>query len=218
MSSLANLTRPSCSAASSARIGSTARQGPHQGAQKSTTTAVSACRTSCSKVASVSSSTGPTLQAAHQRPEPEDRHLPDRLEHDPAAHLRAAMLAVDERDRDLDDAEAGAERAVGALDLEDVTLGGDRVEVERLEHGTPIAPEAAGHVPYGDAEQHPRVPRAAARDEAAHTAPVAHAAALHVARPEHQVGIGGGGDQPRNVLRVVREVRVHLEHELRVLP
>src|SRR3954447_338585 len=120
MSSLANLTRPSCSAASSVRIGSTARQGPHHGAQKSTTTGVEECRTSCSKVASVSSSTRSTLQTAEEGAGTENGHLPDRLEHDRAAHLRAAVLAVDEGDRDLDDAEAGSQGPVGRFDLEGV--------------------------------------------------------------------------------------------------
>src|SRR4051812_44947946 len=120
MSSLANFTRPSCSAASSVRIGSTARQGPHHGAQKSTTTGVEDCRTSCSKVASVSSSTRSTLQTAEEGAETENGHLPDRLEHDRAAHLRAAVLAVDEGDRDLDDAEAGSQGPVGGFDLEGV--------------------------------------------------------------------------------------------------
>src|SRR3954467_7187242 len=134
MSSLANLTRPSCAAASSVRIGSTARHGPHHGAQKSTTTGFADCRTSCSNVASVSSSTRSTLQTAEEGAKTENRHLPDRLEHDRAAHLRAAVLAVDEGDRDLDDAEARAEGAIGALDLEDVSLRGDRVELEGLQH------------------------------------------------------------------------------------
>src|SRR5215210_4165480 len=115
MSSFANLTRAPCASSSSRRTGSTARHGPHQGAQKSTTTGVSGCRTSCSKVASVSSSTRAMLQAPPERAEAQRRDLPDRLEHDPAAHLRAAALAVGERDRNLDDAEAGPQSAVGRL-------------------------------------------------------------------------------------------------------
>src|SRR6188508_3408737 len=164
MSSLANLTRPSCSSASWAKIGSTARQGPHQGAQKSTTTGVSACRTSCSKVASVSSSTLATLQAPGEGAEAEDGHLPDRLEHNAAAHLRAAVLAVDEGDRHLDDAEAGPERAVGRLDLEGVAARVDRGQVERLQHPAVEALEAAGEIVDGHAQQDTGVPRAAGRD------------------------------------------------------
>src|SRR4029453_15864780 len=133
MSSFANTMRPESSSSSCARIGSTARQGPHHGAQKSTTTGVSACRTSCSKLASVSSSTPAMLptgarakpvrplsgiasdasETARQCPEPQYGDLPDSLGDDGVAHLRAAVLAVDEADRHLDHAEARAQRAVG---------------------------------------------------------------------------------------------------------
>src|SRR5205814_536668 len=95
MSSLTKPTRSPCSASSSARIGSTALHGPHQGAQKSTTTGRPAWRTSCSNVLSPTSSTPATLQAACERPEAQRRDLPDRLEHDRAAHLRAAAHEVD---------------------------------------------------------------------------------------------------------------------------
>src|SRR5919206_4620770 len=107
MSSLANVTRPSYSEASCSSTGSTARHGPHHGAQKSTTTGVCERRTSSSKVASVICCTDPRLQLAGDGPEAQRRHLPDRLEHDRAAHLRAAFLAVDEGDRDLRDAKSG---------------------------------------------------------------------------------------------------------------
>src|SRR5262245_54389984 len=56
MSSLTNSTA-SVSAASRSRIGCTAWHGPHHGAQKSTTTGLPACSTSCSKLASVTSRT-----------------------------------------------------------------------------------------------------------------------------------------------------------------
>src|SRR6202008_3803275 len=96
MSSFTNPTRSPCSSSSWAKIGSTALHGPHHGAQKSTTPGRPACRTSCSKLSSPTSRTEATLQAAGQRPEAQDRHLPDRLEHDGAAHLGAAALTVDE--------------------------------------------------------------------------------------------------------------------------
>src|SRR5579859_6355328 len=50
---LAIVIWPSYSPASSSRIGATARQGPHQGAQKSTTTGTSDFSTFCSKSASL---------------------------------------------------------------------------------------------------------------------------------------------------------------------
>src|SRR5215217_3002272 len=51
--SLAIVSLPSYSPASSSRIGATARHGPHQGAQKSTTTGTSDCSTFCSNSLSV---------------------------------------------------------------------------------------------------------------------------------------------------------------------
>ena len=51
--SLNTLIFPSNSLAISSTIGATMRQGPHQGAQKSTSTGTSLLSTSCSKEASV---------------------------------------------------------------------------------------------------------------------------------------------------------------------
>ena len=59
-----------------------------------------------------------------------------------------------------------------------------------------------------------RVERAARRHEAPQRAPVLHAPAFHVARAEHEIGVLRSGEQPRHVLRVVREVAVHLEDQL----
>src|SRR5687768_4507491 len=53
--SLRNSTLPSYSSASSSTIGATMRQGPHHGAQKSTSTGLSAWRTSSSQLVSVTS-------------------------------------------------------------------------------------------------------------------------------------------------------------------
>src|SRR5512133_3193936 len=131
----------SCSRPSS--TGVIAWQGPHQGAQKSTTTGTSARSTCSSNVSSVTSSTG------SKGSQPHGRDLPHRPEHDRLAHLRAADLPVDEDD------------------LEGVALRVDRVEVDRLEHDAAVALEAAGQVAHADAEQHLCVEGASAGDEAA---------------------------------------------------
>src|SRR5436309_13288601 len=55
--SLPTLTLPAYCSASLSMVGPRARHGPHQGAQKSTTTGVSLCSTSFSQLASVNSST-----------------------------------------------------------------------------------------------------------------------------------------------------------------
>ena len=110
-------------------------------------------------------------EPAGQRAQPDQRHLPDRLEHDRAVHLRGAVLAVGERDRDLDDAEAGAAHAVRRLDLERVALRVDRVERDRLEHAAAEALEAAGQVADAALEEDLRVDVPAERDEPAQQRP-----------------------------------------------
>src|SRR5438093_13440261 len=110
MFSFANSTRPACFSARSASTGSTALQGPHHGAQQSITTGFSAWTAAVSKVSSVISRTTAGYrpsETAGQGSEAKGRDLPDRLQDDRLAHLRAADLAVGERDRNLDDPEAG---------------------------------------------------------------------------------------------------------------
>ena len=199
----------------SSSAGSIALHGPHHGAQKSTTTGPPACSTSCSKVASVTARIG-AYSRPHSKPSRGTRHTASStivwLIFD------APTVAVDERDRHLDHLEAGPFRAVCQLDLERVALGAHRVQVEPLEHAPPEALEAAGRVLTPMRRKKPRVGGGAARDEPAHYAPVPDAPALHVARAEHQVGaLLGRRDQPRHVVRVVREVAVHLEDQLRAL-
>src|SRR3954471_2618735 len=111
-------------------------------------------------------------------------HLQDGLRGDFRAHLRRAALAIAERDRYLAHLEARLDRPVGQLDLEAVAVGVDPVEVERLEHSAAEGLEAARQAAHGDAEDPPRVPGAAAREEPAAEAPVHHAAARHIARAE----------------------------------
>src|SRR5215218_10999707 len=117
MSTFTNSTR-SVSPARRSSTGVTAWHGPHQGAQKSTTTGFSARSTSRSKVVSVTSRTAARLQPPAERPDAQERHAPHRLEHDRPVHLRPALFAVDERDRNLYDLESAAQGAVRRLDLE----------------------------------------------------------------------------------------------------
>ena len=103
-------------------------------------------------------------------------------------HLGLADAAVAEGDRHLDDPEAGANRPVGQLDLERVAQRGDRVEVDRLEHLAPDRLEAAGQVADLDPKDPAGIGAAAAADRPAHRPPVRDAAAVHVARADHEVG------------------------------
>src|SRR5579872_3738367 len=175
MSSLTNSARP-LSSASSWSSGAIARHGPHQGAQKSTTTGRSDASTSCSKLASVTSRIPGTLAAEAQQ-----RHAPHGLEHDRPAHLRASTRAIGEDDRHLDDPEARLPRAVGRLDLERIAPGGDAIEVDRLEHASREALEAAGRILHAHLQEERRVERGPAGDESPQQAPVAHTAAGDVA-------------------------------------
>src|SRR5207253_9831297 len=176
MSSFTNSTL-SVSPASCSSTGVTARQGPHHGAQKSTTTGFPARRTSRSKLASVTSRTRNRLQPPRERPDAQERHAPHGLEHDRAAHLRVALLAVGERDRHLDDAEARALCPVGRLDLEGVALRVDRVEVDGLEHVPAEALEPAGEVADPVLLEDAGVDVAGGGDRAADRAPVRDRAA-----------------------------------------
>ena len=114
------------------------------------------------------------------------------------------LLAVDEGDRDLDDAEAGTQHPVRRLDLERIPARVDRVEVDRLEDASPEALEAAGQVADRALEDGLRVEVAAERDRAADEAPVRNRPAAHVARAEREVGAAlDGGDQARHVVGVM---------------
>src|SRR4029453_18282107 len=107
-----------------------------------------------------------------------------------------------------------AKGAVRRLNLKGVALRLDCIEVDALEHIAAIALEASGEVAHRHAEQDARVPRAAGRDETPQQSPVPDTAALDVARAEHDVRVGRGRYQSRNVVRIMGEVAVHLEHEV----
>src|SRR5436305_2927407 len=114
---------------SCSRTGSSARHGRHQGAQKSTTTGSPPIVSS--KVAASSSSTRgmvAALQPVGKCGEAKSRDARDSLEEDPTTHLRLALEAVDEADRDLDDAKAFAQRPVRPFDLEGVALRMDCIQ------------------------------------------------------------------------------------------
>ena len=71
------------------------------------------------------SARGPATAARGER-EPPDRDPPQRLAHDRRLILLCAALPLGERDRHLDDPEAGPPGAPGQVDLEAVALRGDR--------------------------------------------------------------------------------------------
>src|SRR5581483_12142963 len=110
---------------------------------------------------------------------------------------------------------AGPLRAIRHLDLEHVSAGGDRVEVDRLEHASTEALEAARRIADAHVQEEPGVEGSPARDHTPDQPPVAHAAAAHVAGPEDEVGAALRFlDQTWYVGGTVREVAVDLEHQL----
>src|SRR6266511_3508983 len=128
------------------------------------------------------------------------RHAPDCLEGDSPRHLAGPGLAVAEDDRDLLDPEAVADGAKRELDLERVALRAHGVEVDRLEHLAPVALEAASEVAHGQAEDVLGVPAPATGHHTADGSPTFDAATVDVARPNGKVGVGGGRQQPRQVI------------------
>src|SRR5439155_10737930 len=149
--------------------------------------------------------------------EAEAWHLPDRLRDDRLRHLRASDLTVCERDRNLDDLEAGTQCPVSRLDLEGVALRVDGVEIDRLENRAPIALEAACQVADLHAQDDSRIEGAAGRNETAEQTPVPHASAGDVPRAEGEIcPVFDSRDQAGDVVRIVREVAVHLQYELPV--
>src|SRR6266849_7914446 len=166
------------------RIGSSARHGRHQGAQKSTT--IGPALIASSNVAGSSSrmsrdrSPARRSELSSECGEPQPRHVHDRLEEDRAAHLRYALRSVSEPDRHLDDGEALPQGAIRPLDLEGVALRMDRLQVDSLEDTSPVALEPAGEIADSHPEDEPRVQRAAPGDDAPREPPVRGAATRNV--------------------------------------
>src|SRR6187549_3746100 len=63
-----------------------------------------------------------TLDLAQHPLQPQPPDHPDRLAHDPLAHLAGALDPVSEHDRQLDQAEALPPRAEAHLDLEGIAI------------------------------------------------------------------------------------------------
>src|SRR5689334_21520889 len=157
------------------------RHGPHQGAQKSTSTGFSASITSAWKLLSVTSSrlpatnappVGLTSENIALAAEAQSGHFPHRLERDPGRHLRVPFTPLSKADRHLPHREALLDRPVRELDLEAVAVGVHAVQVDPLEHPPVEALEPAGEVAHVHAEQRARVPGAAARQHSPHEPPV----------------------------------------------
>src|SRR5919112_2850068 len=123
--------------------------------------------------------------AAQLQAQPRDQH--QRLEGDRKRHLALTRLAVAERDRHLGDREAGQQRAIGELDVEDVALSAQGRRLDRLEDLTAHAAKPAGQVVDPNAEYGSGVHGAEAAEEPSQPRPVHDLTAVDVARAENEV-------------------------------
>ena len=152
--------------------------------------------------------------ARRDRRHAELEHESGRLTGDPEGHLRFAHRSIAENDRNLRDAKAGKRRAVRQLDLKAVAARLRLLMLDPLEDLAAEALEPAGQIANRQAEQQARVQRSCPADQTAAQRPRLDDAPVDVARPEHDVGSPGGGDQGAEVGRVVREVAVHLRDQV----
>ena len=130
--------------------------------------------------------------------------------------LLVPALALDERDRHLDDPEPAPHGSPGQVDLEAVALR------RHLARGR--APPASACGRRGSRRsRRAAAGRASIRDvgvaaagqQLAAQRPVDDLPAGHPARAEHQVGVAQRGQQPRQLLGLVRAVGVHLDQRRR---
>ena len=169
-------------------------------------------RASCSRVHLPCRSARAAAELEAQR-----RHAPGRLERDRAGHLRLALAPLVEDDRQLGDAQPGAQRAVGQLDLERVALRARASRSRSRPAPRRGSLEAAGEVAHRHAQHGLRVRQPPRETRAAPRRPVLHPAAGDVARAEREVGAvaRARASSAGTRGRVVGEVAVHLDHERR---
>jgi hypothetical protein len=139
-----------------------------------------------------------------------------RLDQDRCRNLRLPELALDEDDRHLADAVAAPLGLVEHLDQEGVAVGDHAAERQPCERLAAPAPVAAGAIAWRELRDRADVLVREGAEEDAVQRPVHHADALEVARTDHHVVLRGGGRERREVLRVVREVGVHLADQIDV--
>ena len=161
-----------------------------------------------------------TRRARRSNPAMAQDQLPrrdQRLDQDAARQLRRADPALDENDRRLDDPQPGVRGHERDIEQERVAVRDNAVERQRGQRFAAPAAIAGGDVVQLQAGDGANVEvRERAEDDAAQR-PVHDADAVQVARADHEVGAGGGRvDHRRQVLRIVRQVRVHLADEVGV--
>ena len=104
---------------------------------------------------------------------------------------------------------------VRQLELEPVAGGLGGARLDRREDVGPVGPEPGGGVAHAEPEHRRRVDVGRPGQDLAHERPVGGGAALHVARPDGDVGtLIDLGEQGRQAVGRMRQVGVHLHDDL----
>ena len=140
-----------------------------------------------------------------------------RLEQDASRQLRCALPALNENDRRLDDAQTGVRGDEGHVEEEGIAFGDDLVERQLGERRAAPAAVARGDVAQSQAGDRADIEVGKRTEDDAAQRPVHDADAVEVSRTNYEIGaVCRHLDHRRQVLRVVRQVGVHLADQVGV--
>src|SRR3990172_2813796 len=147
----------------------------------------------------------------------EPPHEPRSLKHDVAGHFGDTYAAVDEDDGNLADTKALLPCKEIGLYLKGVTVGIDRIQFDAFENLASVTFEPPCRVANMHSRDVPCVHVCKkAEHEPAHR-PVYHIYAGDIARSDHQIVILCLLQQPRELIRIVGKIRVHLKNEFEII-
>jgi hypothetical protein len=132
------------------------------------------------------------------------------LDHYSTRELRRAAPSFDKRDGHLGDAATGGGRFPREFDQKRIAVRGDRMQRKLLEEFAAPAPKATRAIGNPQAGDRANI---AVRERAQQFAMfrlVLNAPTWYIARANEEVRVCGGVQQPGNVDRIVRQVRIHL--------
>lgn len=131
---------------------------------------------------------------------------------DPALHLRLTVDPVTKYDRHFDDPKPATGGPPGQLYLKTVSRCLAGFGAEFREPGGPVGPESGGGVADPQSEHQSSVKVSAARENPSVNRPIRGRPARNVPASNRQVGQtrSEGINQPRQIGRVMGEVRIHL--------
>ena len=103
---------------------------------------------------------------------------------------------------------------MGQFNLKTVAVGADVLKIDGPERGSPKTLVAAGGIAEGHAGDDPHIFGGALAQHQSVQRPVDDANAIAVTRAQDQVGALRGFQEFRDIVRIVRQIAVHLEGEL----